>query len=377
MNLDALQKRCVVVGAGFAGAATAFHLTQMGMSNVVVLEQEAVPGMHASGRNAAMIRQVVSGESISSLARGGAAFLRNLPDWWPVETSFQQIGAFLLAEEKDAKQLQNDASLAQRSGVDAEWWPLTRIIGKMPVLEGSPTLGGIWCPSDGVIDIHGLIHGYLKAAVAHGAELRFSEKVKQVITREGKFVAIRTETQEFVADILVDAAGAWAGEIAALAGASKIPISSYRRHIFVSEPINWTPSDWPIVWDLSHEVYFRPESGGLLLSPCDESLQTPGLPAQDPAVLELLAEKMMRYFPKLADVPIRNSWCGLRAFAPDRRFIIGWDPQIDGFFWVAGLGGHGVTVSYSVGVLAASIILNPGDPQVAKEFSPARFQTYH
>src|SRR3990172_5711176 len=273
MSLDGAQKRCVIVGAGFAGAATAFHLTQMGMTNVVVLEQEAVPGMHASGRNAAMVRQVVSGESVSSLARGGAAFLRNLPDWWPVETSFQQIGAFLLADEKGAKQLQNDAILAQRSGVEAEWWPLTRIIGKIPVLEGSPTLGGVWCPSDGVVDIHGLIQGYLKAAVAHGAEVRFSEKVKHVITREERVVAVHTETQEFAADILVDAAGAWAGEISALAGASRIPMSAYRRHIFVTEATGWASSNWPIVWDVSHEVYFRPESGGLLLSPCDESLQ--------------------------------------------------------------------------------------------------------
>ncbi len=73
-------------GAGFAGAATAYHLTQMGMNNVIVLEQEAVPGMHASGRNAAMVRQVISGEPASAMARGGAAFLRHLPDSWPIET---------------------------------------------------------------------------------------------------------------------------------------------------------------------------------------------------------------------------------------------------------------------------------------------------
>jgi len=374
MSQAVSQKRCVIVGAGFAGAATAFHLTQMGMNKVIVLEQEAIPGMHASGRNAAMVRQVVSGEPASALARGGAAFLRRLPDSWPVETSFQQTGSFLLADYKGAKQLQNDALLAQRSGVATEWWPLDRIVASMPILEGSLTVGGVWCPSDGVIDIHGLLHGYLKEAAARGAEIRFSEKIRRVITRGKRVVAVQTETQEFEADILVDAAGAWAEEIATLAGAADISMSPFRRHVFVTEALDWVSSLWPIVWDVSHEVYFRPESGGLLLSPCDESLQPPGLPAQDPAALELLAEKALQCFPKLANLPIRNSWCGLRTFAPDRRFVIGWDLQVEGFFWVAGLGGHGVTASYSVGVLAASMILQSRDLALANAFSPARFR---
>lgn len=374
MSYGMTQKRCVIVGAGFAGAATAYHLTQMGMNNVIVLEQEAVPGMHASGRNAAMVRQVISGESTSAMARGGAAFLRHLPDSWPVETAFQQTGSFLLADENDAKQLQNDALLATRSGIEAEWLPMNQIIAKVPVLEGSPTVGGVWCPNDGVIDIHALIHGYLGAAMALGAEVRFSEKITAIHTRGNRVAAVQTEAHEFETDILVDAAGAWAGEVGTLAGATPISLSPFRRHLFVTDALDWVSSDWPIVWDVSHEIYFRPESGGLLLSPCDESLQKPGLPTQDPAVLELLAHKTIQYFPKLADLPIRNSWCGLRTFAPDRRFVIGWDPKLEGFFWVAGLGGHGVTVSYSVGVLAASMILQSREHTLVNEFAPARFR---
>ena len=374
MNQGMTQKHCVIVGAGFAGAATAYHLTQMGMNNVIVLEQESVPGMHASGRNAAMVRQVISGEPASAMARGGAAFLRHLPDSWPVETLFQQTGSILLADEEDAKRLQNDALVAKRSGVVAEWLPLDQIIARVPVLDGSPTVGGVWCPNDGVIDIHALIHGYLKAAMDHGAEVRFSEKITGISTRGNRVVAVQTQTHEFETDILVDAAGAWAGEIGILAGANQISLSPFRRHLFVTDALDWVSSDWPIVWDVSHEIYFRPESGGLLLCPCDESLQAPGFPTQDPAALELLAHKTIEYFPKLADLPIRNSWCGLRTFAADRRFVIGWDPQLEGFFWVAGLGGHGVTVSYSVGVLAASMILQPQERTLVNEFSPARFR---
>ena len=186
MNHGMTQKRCVIVGAGFAGAATAYHLTQMGMNNVIVLEQEAVPGMHASGRNAAMVRQVISGEPASAMARGGAAFLRHLPDSWPVETSFQPIGSLLLANEKGAKQLYDDALLAKRSGVEAEWLPLDQIIARVPVLKGSPTVGGVWCPNDGVIDIHALMNGYLRAAMSHGAEVRFLKNNGHQYSRESR-----------------------------------------------------------------------------------------------------------------------------------------------------------------------------------------------
>ena len=369
------EKRCVIIGAGFAGAATAYHLTQMGMPNVKVIEQEAVPGMHASGKNAAMVRQVVSGEPVSAMARGGAAFLRHLPDSWPEETPFHQTGSFLLADEKGAPLLQADGQRAQDSGVKAEWWPLEQIVEQVSALKGAVSMGGIWCPTDGVIDIHGLIRGYLKAAEAGGAEVRFSEKINKIITRNQRIVAIETNIAEFQVDVVINAAGAWAGEIALLAGATNIPITPYRRHLFVTKALDWISPEWPIVWDVSHELYFRPESGGLLLSPCDESTQNPGLPAQDPSVLELLAEKTVRYIPRLADLPIRKSWCGLRTFAPDRRFVIGWDPTLEGFFWVAGLGGHGVTVSYSAGVLAASLILQPRENALKNQFSPSRFLT--
>ncbi|MFN8007303.1 MAG: FAD-dependent oxidoreductase [Terriglobia bacterium] len=369
------EKRCVIIGAGFAGATTAFHLTQMGMTHVKVIEQEAIPGSHASGKNAAMIRQVVSGESVSAMARGGAAFLRQLPDSWPVETPFQQIGSFLLTNDEGAIRLQADGRRSRESGVKAEWWPLEQIVRQVPVLEGSPCLGGIWCPTDGVIDIHGLIRGYLKSAEAGGAEVRFSEKLNRIITRNQRVVAVETNVGEFEVDIVVNAAGAWAGAIAALAGATAIPMIPYRRHLYVTEALDWVSPAWPIIWDLAHELYFRPESGGLLLSPCDESPESPGLPAQDPSVLEMLAEKTLRCFPKLAELRIRNSWCGLRTFAPDRHFVIGWDPNLDGFFWVAGLGGHGVTVSYSAGVLAASLILQSREHVLRNEFSPARFVT--
>jgi D-arginine dehydrogenase len=375
MKQHKTRAKCVIVGAGFAGAATAYHLTQMGLEEVVVLEQEAIAGMHASGRNAAMVRQVVADESIAALAREGAAFLQGLPRDWPLETSFKQSGAFLLGKQQALTQLEQAAGRARQAGVPAEWWPLERIKQRLPVLKGSPAAGGIYCPTDGVIDIHNLLHGYLRLATARGAEVKYSSKVQQVIVREGKVCAVQTEAEEIETGLLVNAAGAWAGELARLAGATPIALTAYRRHLFITAPCNWTSSDWPIVWDLSYEVYFRPEAGGLLLSPGDETAHPPASPATDPAVLEMLADKVIHCFPALSDLPIRNGWACLRTMAPDRRFVIGWDPRLAGFFWVAGLGGHGVTVSYSVGRLAAKLILQKTALSTALELAPGRFHS--
>jgi len=119
-------------------------------------------------------------------------------------------------------------------------------------------------------------------------------------------------------------------------------------------------------------VYFRPESGGLLLSACDEERFAPCEPPADPANRELLAAKAARAFPRLVDLPIMRSWAGLRTFPGDRRFVVGPDGTVPGLFWVAGLGGHGVTSAWEVGRLAAAAILRDEPPP--PELDPARLR---
>ena len=195
----------------------------------------------------------------------------------------------------------------------------------------------------------------------------------KIVVSGGRVTAVQTQSEEICCDVLVNASGAWAGEIGQKAGSARVPLTPYRRHIFVTKALNWVNPDWPIVWDITNEIYFRPESGGLLLSPCDETPDQPGVPTTDASVAELLAEKVSRCFPALPDLPIQNSWAGLRTLTPDRRFVIGWDPKIRGFAWVAGLGGHGVTVSYSVGRMAAEMISRDDSPSAYAPFLPGRF----
>lgn len=362
----------IVIGAGFAGAATAYHLALGGARDILILEQEEVPGAHSSGRNAAMVRQVVSDPALAELTAKGAAFLRALPSDWPVPVSFERNGSLLLGGGEGWRKLVRDAEAARRLGMDAECWTRERARDVVPALKDADFEGAVWCPTDGVVDIHALLTGYLKAAQSMGARIRYRTAVERIETRAGGVTAVVTSEGAIETQVLINAAGPWATTVAELAGALAAPLQPCRRHLFVTAPIPWVSRKWPFVWDTTHEFYFRPEAGGLLLCPCDQEEMAPCDAPTDESATELLFEKIQRFLPALSDVALKHRWAGLRTLSADGRFVIGWDPKVRGFFWVAGLGGHGVTASSAVGALAARLVLNP-DEQKGGEFSPARF----
>ena len=362
----------VIVGAGFAGAATAYHLARSGAKGIVILEQERIAGVHSSGRNASMIRQIIPDPLIGPLAQEGAAFLRHLPADWPLPVKFEQYGSLLLGSGKEWETLSRNAERARQKGIEVECWSRQRAEEYVKVLKGADFDGAVWCPTDGVIDIHALLSGYLKAATSLGADIRYGSPVIGIDVEDGHTTAVVTRDERVRAEIVINAAGAWAGPIGEMAGAVRAPLHPCRRHLFVTPPLSWVDRRWPFVWDVSHELYFRPESGGLLLCPCDQDEMAPGIPPTDDSVIELLARKVNHHFPEISSVPIKRSWAGLRTLCADGHFVIGWDPKIRGFFWLAGLGGHGVTTSSAVGALATRLILS-GNEKNAGDFSPKRF----
>lgn len=364
----------VIIGAGFAGAATAYHLTRRGITGVLLVEQESIPGFHSSGRNAAMMRQCVPDPDLAKLTRDGAAFLRNLPNDWPEPVQFKQNGSLLLGSGPDWSKLKRDAAVGQALGIDVALWTPEQAKQHVAVLEQAEFEGAAWCPSDGIIDIHALLSGYLKAASGKGARIRYDCKVRSIRAENGRDVEVVTDSDTIRARAVVNASGAWANVIARMAGARELPLRPCRRHLFVSPPIDWVDPGWPFVWDVSHDIYFRPEGEGLLLCACDQTELPPGDPPIDGSVKELLAEKIEAFMPGLSAVSISRGWAGFRTLTPDGRFIIGWDPKVKNFFWAAGLGGHGMTTSSAVGALAAKLLIGGSDTKSAP-FSPERFAT--
>ena len=361
----------VIIGAGFAGAATAYHLSRRGSSDILLLEQESIPGFHSSGRNAAMMRQCVPDPDLAELTRDGAAFLRNIPADWSEPVQFKQNGSLLLGSGAGCAKLKHDAEIGRSVGIDVVAWTAEQVKQQVAVLQGAEFDGAIWCASDGIVDIHALLSGYLKAATSKGAQVRYNCAVRALrSTPTG--VEVNTDNETIHAKTLVNASGAWANVIGGLAGAQKLPLRPCRRHLFVTPPIDWVDSHWPFVWDVTNDIYFRPEGEGLLLCACDQTELPPGDPPVEESVKEMLAEKIGRFMPALSGVSISKGWAGFRTLTPDGRFVIGWDPKVDNFFWVAGLGGHGMTTSSAVGALAADLLLSGADKK-SPAFAPERF----
>jgi len=360
----------VVIGAGFAGAATAYQLARRGARSVHILEQEAVAGVHSSGRNAAFIRQVISDPALAVLAIEGRTFITAPPADFPLRVDYNPIGCLLLARGTEWRELARDADNAKSMGLDVECWSPTEARKTLPLIERGRFDGAVWCPSDGIVDIHALLSGYLKAAQTNGAVVHYKTQVRGIRVQDGRVAAVETDTEVIGAGAVINAAGPWTGLIGAMAGAAPLRFRPCRRHLFVTPPLSWVKSSWPFVLNTSDGVYFRPESGGLMLCACDEDEVAPDDALVNGATLELLADRLRLAYPDFPDVPIARHWAGLRTFADDGRFVIGWDPAVKGFFWVAGLAGHGVTTSSAVGALAAAALL---DGKENPAFSPIRF----
>ena len=346
----------LVVGSGIAGLSTAFHLaksTERPIQRILLLDREILPGFYASGHNAGIARQLTGRRVHSRLAVEGRNRLAD-------EGLLTDTGGLLLATEASA--LDTIEAEAHELGVLVK-----RNTGAG--IEGFRAAANLSIPSDGVIDVHGLLGLCARGAREAGVELRYGCEVRGIESTKAGF---RVDTSEGSIQVgtIINAAGAWAGDLGRRAGGLDIAFRPLRRHLAWSDqPYN---ENQPYVWWVDRALYLKPESGGLLMCPCDEdevTLPPSGQqPDTDAKAIEHLADSMHELAPGLTDHGITRAWSGLRTFAPDRRFVIGWDPVNPRLFWVAGLGGHGMTTGLAVGKLAAELYLQRGE----HELSPKR-----
>ncbi|MBI2346878.1 MAG: FAD-binding oxidoreductase [Deltaproteobacteria bacterium] len=343
-----------IIGAGFAGAATAYFLTRAGVSDVVILEQEDQPGTHASGNNAAMARQFVLDPEIRRMAIRGTNFLYSPATG--LQSFIRPVGSLLLFDGPMEDAIRQTVEEGHSDGLPSTVIRRAECESRQPFLKDADFTGAVWTPTDGAVDTHAYLSGLLKAAQAGGAQVITAARVRALRAVQGGWeVGVNGTTWK--CQSIVNAAGAWADQIATLAGAHPRGLVALRRHLFQSVPMPDVDPSCPFAWDTAHEFYFRPESGGLILCACDEEQAVPGSAMVNPRIAELLAEKLRRHCPRLADIAIAKSWAGLRTFAPDRKFVLGWDGQAPSFYWVAGLGGHGVTCAAAVGEQATADII--------------------
>jgi D-arginine dehydrogenase len=363
-----------IIGAGIAGASLAAEIAPH--RSVLILEMEDQPGYHTTGRSNAFWHATYGGPDIAPLSSASLTWLRSPPAEFGADGFLSSRGAIMLSHRETVDQL--DAFMADFAGTDIDLERIDRtaleklIPGLLPewdvaIIERS-------CFDIDVAAVHA---AYLAIAKRNGAALvcRASLIAAQ---RDGQVWTLQTQKSQYSADIVINASGAWADDVAQIFGAKPLGIKPYRRTIAQVSVGADVPDDLPLVMDVSGRFYFRPEHGQVWLSPNDE---TPSV-ACDAAPDEFDIARAVDQLQRVVNWPVQRvtkSWAGLRSFAPDRLPVFGFDAQVPGLFWCAGQGGFGIQTAPAAARLCASLITGKDrDPSImaidANLYDPRRFE---
>jgi len=365
----------VIIGGGIAGASLAYFLTRRGVTDVVLLEQESQPGFHATGRSAASVVEWDPVPALQELKVQGAAFLRDPPADFSEHSLIKATGILVTCQEPLWSAARAAAATSADRGTVVRILSPAECVDLVPVLSPAYVAGGVLLPEDGRIDVHQLLWSYLRHAMHAGAQCRWGATVEGIRVEGGRSRAVVTSAGELEATWVVNAAGAWAAGVGMLAQATPVPLTPHRRTIVTfAAPEDVAVRDWPLVHNESQRLYFAPESGGLLACPMDEEPMEPCNAQPSELVVAQAIERLGRVAPRLVPKTLRRTWAGLRTFVPDRALVVGEDPRVRGFFWLAGQGGCGIETSGAVGQIAADLLIEGRTERFDAEIlSPARF----
>jgi len=366
--------RIVIVGAGICGAATACFLARGGETDVVVLEGEDAFNRHSSGRSASYFVPMYETRLFARLARLAEPFLQAPPEGFTPYPLLDRRGAVLAAGESDRASFHAELATARELGIPVEEIDPARIPQLIPIARPRGIAAAAFYPGAGAMDCNALSMGYIGHARRAGIRFALNRRFTGADVRGGRVVGVATDAGPIACDILVNAAGAWAGTTAALAGATPIACEPRRRHVVcVALPPEHAQARWPFFRCPSLPLYFRPEAGQVLASAMDAEPVAPCDCPTDELQLAIAADALAANT-TLKFRRIESSWAGLRVFSPDGAPLVGWDPALAGFLWVAAVGGTGIQSSPAVGQLAADLLLGhaPRDPALAA-MDPARF----
>lgn len=353
--------RCdiAIVGAGIAGATLAAAIGTR--ARVVLIEGEDQPGYHATGRSAAFWSETYGGADVQPLTTASGPALRE-------GGYLQPLGSLHIGRQEDRNAA--DAFLAEFANTGVVLDPVDpRAL--VPGLRPAWTVG-VMEPACAYIDVARLHADSLARARRGGAVLMTGAPVTS-IGRDGVWT-IETRAGVVRAQVLVDAAGAWADEIATLAGVAPIGIRAYRRTMVQLRTDPAPPADLPHVADLAGRFYFKPEAGGRLwLSPHDEIATDPCDAAPEELDVALAIDRLEQAVDWRV-AAVERKWAGLRSFAPDRRPVYGFAPG-SSFFWCAGQGGFGIQTAPAAAAMAAALLLGDVVPDGidAGRYAPGRF----
>lgn len=340
----------IVIGAGIAGASLAAELATD--CRVALVEAEKQPGIHSTGRSAAYFAPSYGNEVVRQLTRESEAYFRSADH--PVPLLRNRPALFI------GRDHQQDSILGmQQEQPNLQQLDFTELLALVPVLLPGEVTSGLLDMVGGDLDVDAILQSYLRSFKQSGGEL-ITDFSAEFLRHKNELWEVKGKTAEVRAPIIVNAAGAWADVVAARAGINPIGLMAKRRTaILVDGDDAW--ANWPLTIDIDEGFYFKPDAGQLLISPADETPSEPCDAQPDELDIAIAIDRVQQ----IANIPVRrvnHKWAGLRTFAPDNTFVIGFDPRATGFFWCAGQGGYGVQSAPGVARLAKQLCLdNPVD----------------
>jgi D-arginine dehydrogenase len=351
MNVD-----FVIVGAGIAGATLAARLAARG--RVLLLERESQPGLHSTGRSAAMFMESYGPPQARALTRASRAAY--------APTVLTPRGVLYAAWQGQQGLLDAQLAALQATGSDLQRIDADAALALVPVLQPAGLIGAIAEPAAMDIDVHVLHQQALREARALGASLWADAELESARQAGPGWMLAVAGGRSVRARVLVNAAGAWADTVAQRAGLAALGLQPKRRSAFTFDAPGHDHRAWPSVVGIDEGWYFKPDAGQLLGSPANAD----PVPAHDVVAEEIDIATGIARIEERTTLTIRRprrTWAGLRTFAPDAELVIGSDPRAPSFFWLAGQGGYGIQSAAGAALLAESLLLGAALPEGLRE----------
>lgn len=366
----------IVIGAGIAGASTAFELAAHG--DVVVLERESLPGYHTTGRSAAFVVENYGPPTVRALTRASRDFFVNPPDGFSEHPLVHPNPMLWIGRPDQEASIEAELVASVEAGTPLDELSVAEARELCPLLRPD-YFNRALCERDALhIDVALLLESFLRGLRSRGGEIA-TRCDALGLRREAGLWRVETGQGLFEAPVVVNAAGAWADRVAECAGVPRLGLQPKRRTaITFDPPAGVDIRDWPCVVDPEEEFYFKPEGGQLLASPCDETPMDPCDVVPEEYEIALAADRVQQAT-TLEIRHIRRSWAGLRNFVADRAPVIGVDPVHEGFYWFAGQGGFGIMTAPAAAQTAADLVVQGTIPAAvassgvtARDFSRVR-----
>ena len=353
----------IVLGAGMAGVSVADALA--GSARVALLEVEPHPGYHATARSAALFAPSYGSATFTALTRASEAFLSAPPPQFFPRPVLRPRGALYLARADQRARLAAEFDELRAAGVAIEMLSVEAARARVPALRPGYAAAIAYQSDVRDIDVEALFRGLLNRGRAGGVQLTVNAQLGSP-ERSQNLWHLTVSGERLSGRVVVNATGAWADPVAERFGAAPLRLQPLRRSAAIIDgPPGEDLAAWPAVFDIDELFYLKPDAGRLLISPADEEPSAPGDAYAEDLAIATAVERIQGAL-ELDVQRVHRSWAGLRTFAPDRDPVIGYDPQVSGFFWCAGQGGYGIQSAPAFAQLAAALARHEPVPEAIR-----------